>query len=196
MQIERAILGVKTLGPGERFAIWVNGCYRKCVGCVSERLQQFNPLNEQDVISFLSQFDLMSITGATVSGGEPFEQYHDLCKMVKYFKEHNINDILIYTGYTYEELLSKNKAEIDYILDNIAVLIDGPYVQKLDSGYGNLKGSDNQRIIFLNEKFKTLYEGYYCKERTMQEFFIGNTVIGIGIPNKDYIDKFKNNKGD
>lgn len=196
MQIERAILGIRTLGPGSRFVIWVNGCYRKCPGCVSERLQAFNPFNEKDVMQYLSQFDLRGVSGVTISGGEPFEQYQDLYKAVKYFNEQNIEDILIYTGYTIDELKAKNNPEIDYILNHIAVLIDGPYVQELDSGYGNLKGSKNQRVIILNPKVKPLYDRFYNEIRTMQEFRIGNIVLAVGIPNKDYISNFKNTRGD
>lgn len=196
MQIERAMLGIRTLGPGNRFVIWVNGCYRKCVGCVSQRLQAFNPFNEQNVIKYLSQFNLSKVDGVTISGGEPFEQYMDLCKAVKYFNQQGIEDILIYTGYTIDELRARKNAEIDYILEHIAVLIDGPYIQELDSGYGNLKGSDNQRVIILNPKVNRLYDEYYSPTRTMQEFYIGNIVLAAGIPDEDYIKKFRNTKGD
>ena len=190
------MLGIRTLGPGDRFVIWVNGCHRRCQGCVSQRLQQFNPLNERDVVQYLSQFDLSAVSGVTISGGEPFEQYTDLYKAVEYFNQLGIDDILIYTGYTIEQLQDKRIVEIDYILQHIAVLIDGPYMQQLDSGRGNLKGSDNQRIIFLNPQFEPLYDGYYSDTRAMQEFYIGNYVVAVGIPDKQYIENFKNPKGE
>ncbi|MGN0813405.1 MAG: 4Fe-4S single cluster domain-containing protein [Candidatus Coproplasma sp.] len=196
MQIERAMQGIRTLGPGERFVLWVNGCFRRCKGCVSQRLQAFNPFNEQDVIEYLSRFDFSGVTGVTLSGGEPFEQYTELCRAVKYFNEQGIEDILIYTGYTIEELRAKKISEIDYVLEHIAVLIDGPYIQKMDSGRGNLKGSDNQRVIVLNPKFRLLYDEYYCDERAMQEIYIGNIILAAGIPDREYISKFKNTKGD
>ena len=190
MQIERAISGVTTLGPGRRLVVWVNGCNRRCKGCVSERLQKFEPRNEQDVIPYLQRFDLTDTDGVTISGGEPFEQVADLLTMVRYFKQNGIDDILIYTGYQIEQLRDKHDNRVDAILAEIAVLIDGPYIQELNSDIGNLKGSDNQRVIFCNEKFKALYEGYYCETRRMQEFQIGNYVIAAGIPTKQYIIDF------
>ncbi len=190
MQIERAISGIKTLGPGSRFVVWVNGCNRHCDGCVSERLQKFEPRNEQDVITYLDGFDFRYVDGVTISGGEPFEQANDLLQMVRYFKKIGIDDILIYTGYTIDELHKKHDEKIESILSEIAVLIDGPYMQELNNDLGNLKGSDNQRVIFLNDRFKLLYDSYFCEERKMQELQIGNYIIAAGIPTKQYILEF------
>lgn len=190
MQIERAIVGEELLGPGLRLCVWVNGCYRNCKGCVSKNLQMPAPENEQDVEEFLSMFSLSIIDGVTISGGEPFEQIGELKKAVAFLCSQGIEDILIYTGYTLEELLAKKDENINFILGNIAVLIDGPYIERLDSGLGNLKGSDNQKIYFFKEKVKTLYETFYKKEREMKEFYLPNQLLGVGIPTKEYIENF------
>lgn len=198
MQIERTLTGIVTLGPGSRLAVWVNGCHRRCKGCVSESLQAVAPENECEVVSHFDQFDLSGIDGVTISGGEPFDQPDGLYETVKYFVERGIADILVYTGFTLEELNEKNDERIAYILQNIAVLIDGPYVQELDSGIGNLKGSDNQRILFLKPEMKPAYDAFYKEDRKMQEFYIGNWVLAVGIPNQKYIEDFveKNNERD
>ncbi|MDR2091173.1 MAG: radical SAM protein [Clostridiales bacterium] len=190
MQIERAFLGIETLGPGKRFALWVNGCRRKCPGCVSEGLRKFAPQNDIDVIQYLSEFDFGGTDGITISGGEPFEQAEDLAKTTEYFNRIGIEDILVYTGFTIDELRGLKDKNVDYTLQNIAVLIDGPYVRESDLGVGNLKGSGNQNIIFLKPEFKDRYEAFYRDSRSMQEFSICDTVIAIGIPDKKYIIKF------
>lgn len=190
MQIERTVSGVTTLGPGKRLAVWVNGCFRKCKGCVSPRLRLFNPLNEVDIEEYFSVFDLKNTGGVTISGGEPFEQARELYRLVTYFRVRGIDDILIYTGYTIEELRSKNDEYVDGVLSKIAVLIDGPYVLEKDSGTGNLKGSDNQRIIVLNERYRRKYAGYYRKKRKMRTLAAGNLVLAVGIPDKEFIEKF------
>lgn len=190
MQIERVIGGIKTLGPGERLVIWVNGCNRRCKNCVSARLQAFNPDNDQNVVALLNGFDLKHVDGVTISGGEPFEQYYDLWLAVKFLKESGIDDILIYSGYTYSELKNKLNPIIDKILTNIAVLIDGPYIDDLNDDTGNMKGSKNQNIIYLNPEYEEKYTSYYKETREMQEFRIGNYIISAGIPTKAYIQKF------
>lgn len=191
MQIEMAISGLTTLGPGNRFVLWVNGCNKRCPGCVSERLQRFNPDNEEDVVLFLNEYEFNETDGVTISGGEPFEQVEDLLIMVKYFKEKGIDDILIYTGYTMKELLDKHDKRIEAILSEIAVLIDGPYNAELNFDIGNLKGSENQRIYFMNEQLKEKYDEYYSDKRVMQEVQIDNYLIAVGIPDRQYIKKFK-----
>ena len=196
MQIERALLGVKTLGPGSRFALWVNGCHRRCPGCVSVRLQLPQPRNERAVEAFLESFDFSDTDGVTVSGGEPFNQPAELRKLVRWFRARGMEDILVYTGFTLEELRAIGSDCIDEILRSIAVLIDGPYVQALNSGKGNIKGSDNQRVLFMNEKFRPAYEAYMRSERKMQEFALGGMRVAVGIPDAEFIRKFKADKED
>lgn len=190
MQIERIISDITTLGPGMRLCIWVNGCKRNCVGCVSPRLKEFAPDNEQDVIALVNQFDLSSIDGVTISGGEPFEQVHDLWLLVDHIRKLGIDDILIYTGYTISELLNKNDSEIYKILSNIAVLIDGPYIHELNNDENNLLGSSNQKVIYLNAQYIPIYENYCKKQRSIQEITAGNILIGVGIPTKEYVTNF------
>lgn len=190
MQIERVINGIKTLGPGARLVIWVNGCNRRCKNCVSARLQAFNPDNDQNVVDLLNSFDLKHIDGVTISGGEPFEQCYDLWLAVKFLKESGIDDILIYSGYTYAELLDMHNTIVDKILANIAVLIDGPYIDELNDDTNNLKGSKNQNILFLDPKYEETYSSYCKANREMQEFQIGNYIVSAGIPTKAYIQKF------
>lgn len=51
--------------------------------------------------------DKQEIDGLTISGGEPFEQPEGLLKLVMAYKEKFNDDILIFTGYTLDELHEK-----------------------------------------------------------------------------------------
>ena len=104
MQIERGVMDITALGPGKRFAVWVNGCKRRCPGCISQRLQAEAPQNECDLEEFLRDFPLSRADGATVSGGEPFDQPAELNKLTRLLNERGVDDILVYTGYTLEQL--------------------------------------------------------------------------------------------
>lgn len=192
MQVERIIADVETLGPDKRICIWVNGCNRN-VGCVSPELKSFKPENECDVIAVLERFALNASVGVTVSGGEPFEQTAALALLVRFLRGKGVEDILVYTGYTLEELKCRqtDAESTRYVLDNIGVLIDGPYIAELDNDKGNLKGSDNQRVIFVNGSLRKKYEAYYSDTRRMQEFLMLPHFVGVGIPTKEYIKKFR-----
>ena len=194
MQNERAISNVQTLGPGNRLVIWVNGCNRRCRGCVSPNLQPFDPNNDVNVLEFMAGFDLSEFDGITISGGEPFEQPEDLCVLVEYCKRNGIDDILVYTGYTESELVDKRNPYIDSVLSSIAVLIDGPYIIELDNGTDNLKGSANQRIIVKNKDFQDVYYLYHKKGREMQVFNMGKFIVAAGIPDSAFIKSFENNE--
>lgn len=190
MRIERGILGVTTLGPLSRFGIWTNGCGRNCPGCVSKRLQKSNPSTEIEVTAFLNQFDLSHSDGVTISGGEPFDQASELHRLVQALREKGFEDILIYTGYTIEELRGKHDEDIDYVLAEVAALVDGPYVEALNDDTGNLYGSSNQRFFLFKEKFAPRYNAYMRSTRRMQEFIVGDYYVGVGIPTHAYIDDF------
>lgn len=191
MRIERAVNYITTLGPGKRLGIWVNGCKRGCPKCVSERLQKYDSTTEVDIKEFLKDFNLINIDGVTISGGEPFEQPEELNILVTFLLEKGIEDILVYTGFTLEELIQLNDVNINEILTKIAVLIDGPYIYELDDQKNNIKGSSNQRIIYLKKFFQQSYELWIQNKRNMQEMIIGNTMLAVGIPEETYIEKFK-----
>lgn len=196
MRIERIVNNVQTLGPGKRLCVWVNGCSRHCKGCVSERLQEVDPLCKLNLDEVLPNYRVDASGGVTVSGGEPFEQTEDLAKLVEYFNGIGIEDILIYTGYTFEELQAIGSDSVNYVLSHIAVLVDGPYVEQLNSQKSNIKGSENQRVLFLNAKFKDKYEKYMRDERKMQEMKVGNIHLAMGIPDQDFLEYFKKTEED
>ena len=192
MRIERAVNYIGTLGPGKRLCVWVNGCSRRCTGCVSARLQEIDPTTEVGIEEFFGRFSVDKCDGVTISGGEPFDQPAELSRLIRYFRERGVRDILVYTGYTIEELRQKKDASIDEALSGIAVLIDGPYVRELDDQKNNLKGSSNQRILFLQQEFSDLYETWMHDEREMQEMVLGNTLLAVGIPDEKFLKKFRN----
>ena len=65
--------------------------------------------------------------------------------------------IWVYTGYVIEDLYPNGRANTDYtaqILDNINVLVDGPFVEAKKDLSLKFRGSSNQRIIDM-EKTRT-----------------------------------------
>ena len=88
-------------------------------------------------------------------------------------------DILIFTGYTYEQLLAQNSAEAKTVLSLCAVLIDGPYIAQRNDGVG-LRGSSNQRIhVFRNPE---KYAGLAHAPRQLQNILFDDKIVTIGIP--------------
>jgi anaerobic ribonucleoside-triphosphate reductase activating protein len=125
------------------------------------------------------------IEGFTITGGEPFWQPEALWELLTVIRKYT-EDILVYSGYTFDELLRLNSTEINNCLKNIAVLIDGVYIDELNDG-SVLRGSSNQMIRILNERYSSLYEQYLSKAANeIQNFMIGNSVISVGIHRKNF----------
>ena len=117
--------------------------------------------------------------GLTISGGEPFDQPRGVLQLIRWFSREISEDILIFTGYTIEELRGFKDPVIDEILGLTAVLVEGPYREELNSGRG-LRGSDNQRVIV--QRFPERYRDAEHMERQVQFIGEGDHLVQIGIP--------------
>lgn len=89
--------------------------------------------------------------GISILGGEPFQQPVGLLALVRALRARGCPHIVCYSGYTFEALRRRAIQEpaIGAILDDVEVLVDGPYVQALADTGGPWTGSGNQRIIDL-----------------------------------------------
>lgn len=125
--------------------------------------------------------DSAPVDGFTLTGGDPMEQ-PELAGLLPELREIS-GDILLYTGYTLEQLRAMPGAS--GVLENVSVLIDGEYIAERNTGCP-LRGSDNQRVIFLDESLRAGYEEYMSRGNMIQNFTVGNSVISVGIHGADY----------
>lgn len=139
-------------GPGIRFVVFCQGCPHGCPGCHNEETHDFKGGYDCELTKILKAIDENPLLdGVTFSGGEPMCQPEAYYKLAVEIKKRNLH-ILIYTGFTYEELLKMGKSN-HYILDLLDIsdiLIDGKFqLQERDLTL-SFRGSKNQRIIDLN----------------------------------------------
>ena len=180
MYIKRICYPVTTLGPGLRIGIWVTGCQKKCPGCMSPELQpreSGRQISVEDILNMLNTID-GQVDGVTISGGEPFLQPDELNTLVCGIREEITEDIIVYSGYTISELKGQNSQSITAVLNNISVLIDGPYVDALNDGIG-IRGSSNQNIHVFRPA-ADYQDLAHCK-RNIQSFRYNNQILLIGI---------------
>lgn len=183
----------KVLGPGQRYALWLQGCKKRCPHCIFPQGQPLDSGGEwQSVEKIWSEIKKVpSLTGVTISGGEPFLQADALARLIKLLRDESSLDVMIFTGYTLSELQSRSDPSTASILANTDILIDGEYREELntDSMY---RGSDNQVIHFLSEKylpFKNLIER--TKNRSLEFVYRkGTDFFMIGIPPRDFGKEF------
>jgi len=138
-------------GPGLRFVIFTQGCHKRCVGCHNPQSLDMNGGYIEDINKIREKWlKNPIIEGITISGGEPFLQARAVKQIISYALLDNLN-VVIYSGFYYEELRAINKPDINYILDHAHYLIDGPF--EIDKKDLNLlfRGSANQRLIDLQQ---------------------------------------------
>ena len=163
-------------GPGVRVSLFVSGCSLHCKGCFNEETWDFGYGEEFTADSINKILMAMSkdyIEGLTILGGDPFEPENistvcAICSVVK--TAYPEKTIWIYTGRTKEYLIDQiNKASIEFlsggygngmnkeiinygqdiqfILETIDVLVEGPFIEALKDITLRFKGSSNQRIL-------------------------------------------------
>ena len=133
-------------GPGIRLAIFFQGCLRHCKGCQNPASWPMYGGDKADTEEFKkAMVSDPLLSGITLSGGEPFLQPVAALDLARFAHSRGL-DVWCYSGYTFEEIIEweDNRKQL---LQEIDVLVDGPFVideMSLDLSW---RGSENQRII-------------------------------------------------
>ena len=146
-------------GTGIRSTLFVSGCTHKCKGCFNQDYKHFrygHPWTKEIEDKFIEHIKNPNVHGVTILGGEPMDQVRDtdLKDLVCRIKEETGQNIWIYSGYTFEEIMMHKKTK--EILKYCDILVDGPFIEEQKDLRLRCKGSKNQRIIDVQ---KTLSEG-------------------------------------
>lgn len=141
-------------GAGCRVTIWVAGCSHRCRGCHNQWTWDYDQGMrwdecEKDVDNMM---DKSYIRGITVSGGDPLDQskeaLDELANILKRYKEkYPDKDIWLYTGFTYDEILSDPHKK--KVIEWVNVIVDGLYIESCRDVSAPYRGSTNQKLIYL-----------------------------------------------
>ena len=146
-------------GPGVRVSLFVSGCTNHCENCFQPQTWDFDygtPFTQKTEDEIVEMLTPSYISGLTVLGGEPFEPSNQVA-LLPFLKRVRATfpskTIWIYSGFTYEELVSvgshPNCEVTEELLDLCDVLVDGRFVEALKDITLLFRGSSNQRIIDL-----------------------------------------------
>ena len=138
-------------GTGVRVSLFVAGCRMNCYNCFNKEAQDFNYgqlYTSETKKEILEKLDLTYIKGLSILGGDPMEpenqkEIADLVAEAK--KNHPEKDIWLWTGRIYPDLPITDYTST--ILENLDVLVDGPFVESLKDLSLEWRGSSNQRIL-------------------------------------------------
>ena len=133
-------------GPGIRTTFFAQGCPHHCPGCHNPETWPFTggtAMDTEDLVAIVKNNPLCR--GVTFSGGEPFAQAEGFRELARALKGEGY-EVASYTGYTFEQLVS-GTPEQKALLEEIDVLIDGPFLLAEKSLEISLRGSRNPRIL-------------------------------------------------
>ncbi len=136
-------------GPGLRYTIFVQGCPHKCEGCHNVHTHDYSGGYIYDTDKLFEDIAKNPLTqGVTFSGGEPFSQALPLSKLGEKLQASGYN-IMTYTGYTFEQLISLANEENAFmeLLKITDILVDGRFVLAQRNLLLKFKGSENQRTL-------------------------------------------------
>jgi anaerobic ribonucleoside-triphosphate reductase activating protein len=146
-------------GPGWRVAFWVQGCAHRCTDrCLSPHLLDpagGHPVPTDDLAAAVRRVvraAAVRVKGVTVLGGEPFEQGAAVAAVLSPLRADGLSAI-VYSGHTHEWLRRAKDPEIDALLGQTDLLIDGPFLPHLYNDRLAWRGSTNQRLLCLTNRY-------------------------------------------
>lgn len=159
-------------GPGVRAVIWVQGCTIGCRGCYSASTHphEASSLHRPSEIAEWLQ-SIPNIEGVTFSGGEPFEQAAAVLETINSIRENIGSDfsVFVYTGFEIEFLRKSNDRNVHDLLNAIDILSAGPFDYKLRDETLLWRGSSNQSLHFLSNRYNDFQIEDWLKISPLEE---------------------------
>jgi len=181
MELRIAYYCVETgvLGPGRRFILYLQGCPFRCPGCCSPEWRDPRGgilLKISEIISLMKNEE--PLNGLTVSGGEPLYQAVPLKALLSRVRKEFLSwDIIVFTGYRYENLDENLKSVLE--LADLAVC--GPFVVEEFTSYG-LRGSKNQEFVYITNRLLEHRKEIEKGGRKNKTQLVEDGLLFVGIP--------------
>jgi anaerobic ribonucleoside-triphosphate reductase activating protein len=143
-------------GPGQRFALWFQGCPLRCPGCCNPEMLPFAGGMSIHLAEVVAQLTIAktqhAIEGITLLGGEPFAHTIGAAALAEAAQEFDLS-VMVFTGYHLQELLDQPDRNAHRLLASTDILVDGPYDREQPETKRRWIGSANQRVHFLSKRY-------------------------------------------
>lgn len=138
-------------GEGVRCSLYVSGCLFACEGCFNEATWSFRygtPYTDELEERILADLAHESVQGLTLLGGEPFLNTGVCLRLVQRVRSRfgTGKDVWCWTGYTFEQLTAETPDKLA-LLEQVDVLVDGPFELARRDLTLRFRGSGNQRVL-------------------------------------------------
>ena len=152
LRILHIVEGTSVDGPGLRTSIYMAGCNHHCPGCHNPA--SWNPQGgEERTLDELMQVIAYNEAPVTLSGGDPLQQPDGTRDLISRIKHELGYNVWCYTGYTWEEIV--NDPKLFKVVQELDVLVDGPFKMAERDISLRFRGSRNQRLIDVQRTLDT-----------------------------------------
>lgn len=152
MQVLDIIEGTTVDGPGLRTSIYLAGCKHQCEGCHNPQSWDFDGGKAMSIDEILAVVEENGFN-VSLSGGDPMYMAEEAGELCRRIRSELHKTVWCYTGFVWEAIVGK--AEFMPLLENIDVLVDGPFVLSRRDISLRFRGSGNQRVIDVKKSLET-----------------------------------------
>ena len=182
-QIAQIVPCTEAEGPGRRFALWFQGCPLRCPSCCNPEFLSFVGGQQMIVAEILNLLDdshqRHHLEGITLLGGEPTAQPAAAAAIARGAWERGLT-VLIFSGFTLEQLQKKEDPDIHELLAHTDILVDGPYDRNQPETQRRWIGSANQGVHFLTPR--CTWDERWLQKNTLEIRVRGREILINGYP--------------
>jgi anaerobic ribonucleoside-triphosphate reductase activating protein len=146
-------------GPGNRWLLFLQGCARPCTDrCLNPHY--LDPLGGRLVS--LEELRVVAgevaagafgrVEGLTLLGGEPTDQAAALSPLLALVRTLGLS-VMLYSGHPLAWFQRSENAAALALLEHVDILVDGPFLPRLAAPGLRWRGSSNQRVLRLTERY-------------------------------------------
>ena len=132
-------------GPGFRTSIYCAGCQHQCPGCHNPQSWDFEGGHAMTTEEIMRVIEADPYANVTFTGGDPMYQPEGFAELARAIRQRTQKTIWCYTGFTFENLMKNPRQRA--LLEQLDVLVDGPFVKSQRDETLRFRGSRNQRLI-------------------------------------------------
>lgn len=193
LSIAQVVPCTEAEGPGRRFAIWFQGCPLRCPGCCNPEFLPFHGGESWPISTMLQLIEASqqahNIEGLSLLGGEPFAHVEGALAVSSHAQQRGLS-VMIYSGFTLEQLQARRDPLTEELLRQTDVLVDGPYLRDYPEPTRRWIGSSNQRLHFLTPRYDPS-DPCWQHKNTLEVRMTNGEVIINGFPAKAAVGLWK-----
>ena len=179
LNVAKTLSHSRANGPGVRAVIWVQGCTIGCKGCYSGSTHAHKKVNLVPPVELATWIaSIKGIEGITLSGGEPFEQAEAVAELLTCLKAMRPNlSTFLFSGYEHDSLAQSTNPIIRKVMVLTDMLSSGPFISKLYDEKLLWRGSSNQQLVYISDRYASTEELDWIKNSPIEEISMNATSL-------------------